>query len=206
MAHWFYVLFLFGIRSVSDVFTLPIDPNATLTATASSDHRCHRMITFDEVQRLLSQSPCAADLRMKRSADSDTSNHIYALQTTVNDHRTIIDDHRTMINYLMNNTVNITQLEQHMRRSPIWTSWRDLSLVLLLIILVLIFIYLLASLFKPLDSLTSFLLRRQQAKKRMQKKKKNNNNNNNDGMAPRQPSDLELDTMSATLERNFMRY
>src|SRR5207302_473959 len=100
---------------------------------------------------------------------SSNSQHIYALQSTINDHRTIIDDHRKMINYLMNNTINITQLndyytDQHSKLTPLWTSWRDISLLLLIFIYLCTIIYILVRRFRPLDVLTSVLLRRRQNK------------------------------------------
>ena len=133
---------------------------------------CQRVVTYEEIQQLLVHSPCAVDIeRVKRGSETGSSNHIYALKSVVNDHRTIIDDHRTMINYLMNNTVNITQLnqhfaEQHMKRRPIWNSWRDVSLILLLSIVVSMVIYLLVVQLKPLEILTAFFVRRHQTHQR----------------------------------------
>ena len=133
---------------------------------------CQRLLSYEEVQELLAHSPCAVDIeRVKREGDTGSSNHIYALKSVVNDHRTIIDDHRTMINYLMNNTVNITQLdqhfaEQHMQRRPIWNSWRDVSLLFLLLIVISMLIYLLVVQLKPLEILTAFFVRRHQTHQR----------------------------------------
>lgn len=132
--------------------------------------------------QLLTHSPCALDMlnksissnneskvREKRDDTHATTSHVFALQSTINDHRTIIDDHRKMIHYLMNNTVNITQLnnyytEQHIKTKPHWKSWRDVLLLLLMVILVCAFIYLFASRLQPLDALTSLFVRRHQTK------------------------------------------
>jgi len=143
-------------------------------------------MTYEEVHNLLTHSPCAFDikndqlkLRSKRSDDTNdaSTNNVYALQSTINDHRTIIDDHRKMINYLMNNTINITQLnqhytEQHTNTTPIWKSWRDVSLLLLIFISFCAIIVFLVIRFHPIDILTSILLRRHQ-------NKQNQNNKNN---------------------------
>lgn len=169
---------------------------------------CQRSLTYEEVQDLLAHSPCAMDVheengtRVKRDQNSDSSSHVFALQATMNDHRTIIDDHRTMINYLMNNSVNVTQLsqhfaEQHSKSGPIWRSWRDVSLVFLAIICVSMLIYLLVIHIRPLELLTSFLLRRHQVKATEKKTKKN--------MVRALPSDLELDSVS-TIDRTQLRY
>lgn len=76
-----------------------------------------------------------------------------------------------MINYLMNNTMDVTQLdqhfaEQHMKRRPIWNSWRDLSWILLLSIVMSMIIYLLVVQLKPLEILTAFFVRPHQTHQR----------------------------------------
>ncbi len=126
---------------------------------------------------ILDHSQCALDanyvnhsiqkVRTKRNDDIASTSNVYALQSTINDHRTIIDDHHNIINYLMNNTVNITHLnnyyaEQHKNSTPIWSSWRDISLLLLIFICFCIIIYHLVIRLHPVDMLTSILLRRYQ--------------------------------------------
>lgn len=156
---------------------------------------CQRVVTYEEIQQLLVDSPCAVDVnRIKRASDTGSSNHIYALKSTVNDHRTIIDDHRTMINYLMNNTVNITQLdqhfaEQHMKRRPIWTSWRDISLLFLVFIVMSLLIYFLVITLKPLEILTRFFVRRHQMKQCQSTMK---NEKKNQSKIPHNSSTVEL--------------
>ncbi len=60
---------------------------------------------------------------IKRNTDAGTMD-IHALQTKIN-------DHRTMINYLINNSINATFVvhainNHHSETGPILTSWRDL--------------------------------------------------------------------------------
>lgn len=172
--------------------------------------RCHRRISYEEVQFILAHSPCTRDFnksvtRIKRDGDTDSSSHVYALQATIKDHRTIIDDHRTMINYLLNNTVNVTQLNQHFtdqqtRTGPIWKSWRDISLVLLIIFNLFMLVYVIVTRMKLLELLTSFLLRRQESKQQQvtMTQKKNR-------IVRGYPSDVELDNVS-TIDRNHLRY
>ncbi|CAF0858928.1 unnamed protein product [Adineta steineri] len=59
------------------------------------------------MQHLLAQGPCIGN-RTKRTNDNQASftNHIYALQSTIN-------DHRKMVFYLMNNTIKMTEFEQY---------------------------------------------------------------------------------------------
>lgn len=178
-----------------------------LVNTTAMAIQCHRVLNYEQIQELLVRSPCALDQRrMKRNGNTDSSGHIYALKATVDDHRTIIHDHRTMINYLMNNTVNVTQLqqyfvEQHSRGGPVWKSWRDLSLIFLIILCLSMAIYIIFLQFRPLDRLTSVLVRRQeekhQQKVKMTSKKKS--------MIRRPASDMELDNVS-TIDRHYLRY
>jgi len=149
------------------------------------------MLTYEEIFEILEYNSCASStkymnetllLHRKRRADSPaddqtvaSTNNIYALQTTINDHRTMIDDHRKMIHYLMNNTVNVTHLnqyytDQHTLTTPIWKSWRDLLLLLLVFIC---FVAVACLLIKRvrlrlLDWLTKILLRRQYHQEQLQ--------------------------------------
>lgn len=153
--------------------------------------QCPQTLTYEEILQLLKHHSCASSTKnigdslishRKRRAESTgddqtvaSTNHIYALQSTINDHRTMIDDHRKMIYYLMNNTVNVTHLSQHystehVRTAPIWRSWRDVSLLLLLSLGSVILIGLLVNRLRLLDLLTTFLVRRQHHQKRPESK------------------------------------
>lgn len=175
-----------------------------------ANQRCQRLVTFEEAQFIMAHSPCAMDFnvtgtRMKRDRDTASGSHVYALQSTIKDHRTIIDDHRTMINYLMNNTVNVTQFnqhftDQHSRTGPIWTSWRDLSLILLIISNLFMFISIIVIRLKPLELLTSFLLRRHESKQQQVNMTQKKNR-----MVRGYPSEGELDDIS-TIDRTHLRY
>lgn len=176
---------------------------------------------------LLAQRPCAThfNYRIQRAATGEdetasvSTNNIYALQSTINDHRTIIDDHRKMIHYLMNNTVNITQLnqyyaDQHASTTPIWSSWRDLSLLFMLFMGLALIFCLLFKRLHLLDRLTSFLLRRQQSKQTFVQPKMNRKENNNNTAAaahrhiqpPIQIPTTIMPPMSlANIARDYMR-
>ncbi|CAF1491644.1 unnamed protein product [Adineta steineri] len=132
--------------------------------------KCQRSLTYEEIQHILAQGPCI-DNRLKRNNDNQASstNHIYALQSTINDQRKFIQDHHRLIFHLMNNTINVTQLEQyyaeqHSKMKPHWKSWRDISLLLLISICIGIPICFVISRIRLLDVLTSCLLRRHQHK------------------------------------------
>ena len=149
-----------------------------LAVVGSPTSPCHRSIAVDEFWQLLeNDSPCAASCiiidRSKRSDGSDTAstNHIYALQSTINDHRTMIDDHRRMIRFIMNTTVNITQFngffKEHLAQTlPIWKSWRDLSILLLVALAIGSILYLCIVYLHPLDLLTQMFVRRHEKKQR----------------------------------------
>lgn len=176
---------------------------------------CQHSMTYDEIRELLAHNPCAFDMndansdlkhRTKRDDNHASTSNVYALQSTINDHRTIMNDHRTMINYLMNNTVNSTQFnqyyaEQHATTAPIWKSWRDVSLLILIFICFCAIIYVVVSHIHPLDILTSILLRRHENKQRQQDETKSDkptsrHNNNKDSQA----------FMMSTIEREHTRY
>ncbi|CAF1255999.1 unnamed protein product [Rotaria sp. Silwood1] len=101
--------------------------------------QCHREMTLQEIKILLKLHPCVnlgksfATGRMKRQLDAGRVD-VYALQTTVN-------DHRTMINYLINNSINATYVsgaisDHHSKSFPILTSWRDIIDVIFIIIFI----------------------------------------------------------------------
>ncbi|CAF1306788.1 unnamed protein product [Rotaria sordida] len=75
---------------------------------------------------------------MKRQVDAGSVD-IKALQT-------IINDHRTMINYLVNNSINATFVSDaisthHTQKGPILSSWRDLVDLVFITILIGFIIY-----------------------------------------------------------------
>ena len=138
---------------------------------------CQQTITYEEIFEILVHTQCTSSTnhRLRRSNDDDqtvaSTNNIYALQSTINDHRTMIDDHRKMIHYLINNTVNVTHLnqyyaDQHASTRPIWRSWRDLCLLLLIFIFLLLIIIFVIKRVKPMDRLTAILLRRHEQKQK----------------------------------------
>lgn len=139
--------------------------------------QCEQTLTYKQILQILEQNACAsfAMQRVRRDGSDDqtvaSTNNIYALQSTINDHRTMIDDHRKMIHYLINNTVNVTHLnqyyaDQHASTRPIWRSWRDLCLLLLIFIFLSLIIIFVIKRVKPMDRLTAILLRRHEQKQK----------------------------------------
>lgn len=170
-----HLLASFQISIVVGKMALQLVAPLLLVLVVVGSPTCHRSITYDELWQLLENSPCAGPNheRLKRSDGSDTAstNHIYALQSTINDHRTMIDDHRRMIHYIMNTTVNITQFneffKEHLTQTrPIWKSWRDLSIMLLVALAIGLILYLAIVYLHPLDLLTQMLLQRHEKKRR----------------------------------------
>ena len=162
----------------------------------------------------MAHRPCAMDVKQKsnepevrgkRTDDTASSNHIFALQSTINDHRTVIDDHRRMINYLINNTVNITHLneyyaEKHSNTSPLWKSWRDVLLLLLVFICLGLMVYLLVIRFRPFHLLTSAIIRQHENKQQRQQQKQNK-------IVPQKHPLPNLDSpIIATIARDHLRY
>ncbi|CAF4766413.1 unnamed protein product [Rotaria sp. Silwood2] len=92
---------------------------------------------------------------MKRQVDAGSVD-VHALQTTIN-------DHRTMINYLINNSINATfvsdAISTHYSGSgPILTSWRDLIDLICIILFIGFIVYFLLSRagFNPCNTCCSF--------------------------------------------------
>lgn len=170
--------------------------------------KCQQSLSYEEIYEILEHRTCASSSDRIRRGTDDTNdeqtvastNNIYALQSTINDHRTMIDDHRKMIYYLMNNTVNITQLSQHYtdehsRRAPIWQSWRDVALLLLLVIFLTIGICFVIQRLRLLDLLTMALLRRQHHKRSGVKRQ------------PTKPVTFSVEPMSiSNVTRDYLRH
>ncbi|CAF1450840.1 unnamed protein product [Adineta steineri] len=159
-----YSIVLLSILFINHGMTIPT------TNEDGTMIKCQRSLTYEEIKQLLAQGPCI-EYRTKRQNDNQASstNHIYALQSTINDQRKFIHDHHRLIFHLMNTTMNVTQLEQyyaeqHSKIKPHWKSWRDISLLLLIAICIEIAIYFVISRVHLLDILTSCLLRRHQHK------------------------------------------
>ncbi|CAF1440438.1 unnamed protein product [Adineta ricciae] len=89
-----------------------------------------RFMTLKEVMELLKQQPCFITEPqhltngIQRRDVNNGNFDVHAIQTTIN-------DHRVMINYLINNSINATFVDDaistyHSKTGPILTSWRDL--------------------------------------------------------------------------------
>lgn len=104
--------------------------------------------TLKHFIQLLQQQPCVQIIEetiiknrsiRKRNTDASGNIDVYALQTTIN-------DHRTMINYLINNSINATYvnnaiLDHYSKTGPIFSSWRDLIDIFTVMFLVSYLIY-----------------------------------------------------------------
>jgi len=142
--------------------------------------QCQRSMTLAQIRSLLAQSPCAMiekkindeflvfffnettsegqKTRIKRDTVA-AGVDIHALQTTIN-------DHRTMINYLINNTVNATYVanaitDHHSGTGPFITSWRDILHLLFATIMLAVIIYFLVCRMGcgPCDAILSLILK-----------------------------------------------
>lgn len=111
----------------------------------------NRTKTLEEIIQLLKQQPCIQifetatetrahhSKRQRRNTDASGNIDVRALQTTIN-------DHRTMINYLVNNSINATYVteairDHHSSAGPILSSWRDLIDLFTLSFFIFCFIY-----------------------------------------------------------------
>lgn len=123
----------------------------TLTLTPNTTSSCRSQITWMEMNEILKLHPCVLLQRELSSVHRQRREHrrpeidggqidIKALQTTIN-------DHRTMINYLVNNSINATYIstafkDHHIETGPLWKSWRDILIILESVLLIGILIYL----------------------------------------------------------------
>jgi hypothetical protein len=161
-----------SIRICSILFVLRLSMAVLIADDTTNVSRCHQPISYDEIRKLLAEGECPSDMKVRSKRDGDTvaTSNTYAVQATTIDHRKIMDDHRRIMNYLFNDTVNVTQFyqyyaEQHSSTTPIWNSWRDITSVGVLIVGLGALIYALIIWGKPLERLTSFVLRRHEKKK-----------------------------------------
>ena len=162
---------MYPLRIYSILLVLHGSMSAPIISETPGVPRCHQPINFDEIRTLLVDGKCASAMEghSKRPDDSAATSNIYALQSTVNDHRTMIDDHRRMMHHLINNTVNVTQFyeyyaEQHSNTKPIWKSWRDITLVAVLVVGLGVLVYVVVVWCQPLNLLTAVLMRRHEKK------------------------------------------
>ena len=176
---------MYSLRICSILLVLRQSMSAPIPSETPDVPRCHQSINFVEIKALLVDGKCASAMesRSKRADDTAATNNIYALQSTVNDHRTMLNDHRTMIDdhhrmmhYLINNTINVTQFyeyyaEQHSNIKPIWKSWRDITLVAVLLVGLGALLYAVVVWWQPLNLLTTILLRRHEKKVAVHPKK-----------------------------------
>jgi hypothetical protein len=165
------------LRICSMLLVLNLSTTAPMFIDTPKVPQDQKPMTLDEVKDLLAKSECILEgkCRSKDAAERAVSNNIYALQKKVNEHRKMIDDDRHMIQYLVNNTISITQFnryyaEQYSNSKPIWKSWRDVSLVAFLIIGLIGLVYILVIWSKALNRLTMVLLRRQEKKESVRPK------------------------------------
>ncbi|CAF4092496.1 unnamed protein product [Rotaria sordida] len=134
MNHYYYFFLLFHYYlavHLCDALQsggLLFDFNDNTHDQSSIKEYCETFITYNQVVALLSRNTCASIENSKKNKNKndrigrqiDAGNFdIKALQTTVN-------DHRTMIEYLFNNTINETVLAKalydHSRKAPSFTT------------------------------------------------------------------------------------
>ena len=143
---------------------------------------CQRTMTLKQILILLKQQPCAQIIekqenRQRKKRNTDAGNvDIHALQTTIN-------DHRTMINYLINNSINATFVadaisNHHSKTGPILSSWRDLIDICTVTLFIGFFVYycICRTGFTPCDNIISFFCKpvfsRTQSQKQQQQEQR----------------------------------
>jgi hypothetical protein len=122
---------------------------------------CGYTVSLQQIMQLLKEQPCVKIIEqdghriVKRNTDAGNVD-IHALQTTIN-------DHRTMINYLINNSINASFvsdaiLDHHSKTGPIFSSWRDLTDVFTISLLFGFVIYycICRTGFRPCDKIIAF--------------------------------------------------
>mgnify|MGYP001096358022 CR=1 FL=1 len=107
------------------------------------------------------------EVSLRKSRDINDNIDVNAIQTTINDHRTLIEDNRLMINNIINNPINNTNLQQiisyhYATQTPIWNSWRDVALIFVTTIIIIQIICICVSQIKlkPCDYAVSRILDR----------------------------------------------
>jgi len=122
---------------------------------------CRDTVSLQQIIQFLKEQPCVKIIEqnghqiVKRNTDAGNMD-IHALQTTIN-------DHRTMINYLINNSINASFvsdaiLDHHSKTGPIFSSWRDIFNVFTILLLFGFVIYycICRTGFKPCDKIIAF--------------------------------------------------
>lgn len=166
--HYFFVILH---RFLSIHLSNSLEPNDQLLDFQNNIHNpikhCSTFITYNQVAALLAKNTCPSvrnsekikTIHHRKSRQIDSGNlDIKAIQTTVN-------DHRSMIQYLFNNTINQTILMQQLYKQtqtpPSLSSWRDWVDILCISTLFIILIYVSACRtgFSLCDRLFIFLFR-----------------------------------------------
>jgi hypothetical protein len=104
---------------------------------------CSHSMTLAQIIHLLQQQPCAIIETMSNQRDK---RQVHAGSVDINALQTTINDHRTMINYLINNTINTTVMsnaimDHHSNTLPILASWRDWIDVMIVLLMIGYIIY-----------------------------------------------------------------
>lgn len=153
--HVFFVV-IYLPMVISDEVTIDnnVDNKTVIATTQFTEiafHQCHpRFKTLEEIREILDKQPCNLfanrNRRQKRffggggSSDSDTNNHINAIYGK-------ITEHRDMINVLTNSSINTTIMlnairDHHAYTLPNFSSWRDVTQIILVIIILMALLYL----------------------------------------------------------------
>lgn len=132
--------------------------------SSNQTNLCRRTMTLQQILELLKHHSCHSILLQvnqhvhKRNTDAGNLD-VHALQTTIN-------DHRTMINYLINNSINATYVadaisNHHSKTGPIFSSWRDIIDICTVLLLLGFIIYygIFRTGFGPCDKLISCFCR-----------------------------------------------
>lgn len=105
------------------------------------------------------------ELRQKR--DNVGTMDIKAIQTTINDHKTMIEDNRVMIFNIINSSINTNNIKEavtshYTNAPPMWSSWRDSALVFVTTVIMIQVISFCAFYvkLKPCDLIISRILKR----------------------------------------------
>ncbi|CAF1497696.1 unnamed protein product [Adineta ricciae] len=122
----------------------PPKPNEHLhntNHTFEDNKSCVESVTYIQVLKLIREATCSQrhenvkiiPKTKYQKRELTANNDIKALQTTIN-------DHRVMIEYLFNSSINQTTLtkifQDHSRRPPTFSSWRDIIDIICIIIII----------------------------------------------------------------------
>lgn len=119
----------------------PINREDGLSFIRNGQHSKHADQIIGIKKRSMRFSPNTTTRKLRQKRNNVDTMDIKAIQTTINDHKTMIEDNRVMIYNVINSSINTNNIKEavvnhYTNAPPIWSSWRDCALILVTIVTV----------------------------------------------------------------------